>query len=204
DAELDAHAVMARFLAGVADRVAGFDRALTLDHTGAEQDRFEQRRLAALERTDQGYGARSGRTRAIVTVCRHERSPAREPPPPLSCVPPRADDEEAGELWFQTATGEVKRAGIPPLNSPSTLAAGEAEIELAHPGGDVEAGGALDGQRLQRDRVVVAADQHVGAETERQRGFGRGAHIAPGQRTAIAIGVDEHRPDHLAAARHPD
>ena len=53
DGELDAHVVMARFLAGVADRVAGLDRALARDRAGAGEDRFEQRGLAALERTDQ-------------------------------------------------------------------------------------------------------------------------------------------------------
>ena len=51
--ELDAHPVMARFLAGVADRVAGLDAALALDRAGAGEDRFEQRGLAALEWADQ-------------------------------------------------------------------------------------------------------------------------------------------------------
>ena len=53
DGELDAHVVVARLLAGVADRVAGLDRALPLDRAGAREDRFEQRRLAALERAHQ-------------------------------------------------------------------------------------------------------------------------------------------------------
>ena len=38
----DAHLVMARFLAGVADRVARLDRTLALDRAGAGEDRFEQ------------------------------------------------------------------------------------------------------------------------------------------------------------------
>ena len=50
---LDAHLVMARFLAGVADRGARLDRALALDGAGAREDRFEQRGLAALERAHQ-------------------------------------------------------------------------------------------------------------------------------------------------------
>src|SRR5262249_9114308 len=47
--ELDAHLVVARFLAGVADRIARIDRTLTLDRTCAGQDRFEQSGLAPLE-----------------------------------------------------------------------------------------------------------------------------------------------------------
>ena len=53
DRELDAHLVMARFLAGVADGGARLDRALALDRAGAREDRFEQRGLAALERAHQ-------------------------------------------------------------------------------------------------------------------------------------------------------
>ena len=53
DGELDAHLVMARLLAGVADRGARLDRALALDRAGAGEDRLEQRGLAALERAHQ-------------------------------------------------------------------------------------------------------------------------------------------------------
>src|SRR5262249_37082251 len=51
--QLDAHLVIARFLAGVADGVAALDRALALDRAGAGEDRLEQRRLSALERAHQ-------------------------------------------------------------------------------------------------------------------------------------------------------
>ena len=47
--EFDAHLVIARFLAGVADRIPRLDRTLALYRAGAGQDRFEQGRLAALE-----------------------------------------------------------------------------------------------------------------------------------------------------------
>ena len=53
DRSLDAHLVMARFLAGVADRGARLDRALALDRAGAGENRFEQCCLAALERAHQ-------------------------------------------------------------------------------------------------------------------------------------------------------
>ena len=104
--------MMAGLFAGVTDGIAGFDGALARNGAGAREDRFKQRRLAALERTDQGDGARSGRARAVVTVCRHERSPAREPPP-LS-APPRADaiwrhDKVTwfGDLWVLLALSGV-------------------------------------------------------------------------------------------------
>jgi len=45
--------VDASFLAGVADRGPGVHGALPLHPSGAGEDRFEQRRLAALERPDQ-------------------------------------------------------------------------------------------------------------------------------------------------------
>ena len=47
--EFDAHLVIARFLAGVADRIPRLDRTLALYHAGAGKDRFEQGGLAALE-----------------------------------------------------------------------------------------------------------------------------------------------------------
>ena len=53
DRDLDAHLVMAGFLAGVADRGSGIDRALALDRVGPRQHRLEQRGLAALEWTHQ-------------------------------------------------------------------------------------------------------------------------------------------------------
>ena len=53
DRELDAHVVMARLLAGVADGGAGIDGALALDRAGAREDGFEKSGLAALERAHQ-------------------------------------------------------------------------------------------------------------------------------------------------------
>ena len=69
DRQLDAHLVLARFLAGVADGGAGLDRALPLDRAGAGQDRFEQRGLAALERAHQRDAPGTRRTRAISVAC---------------------------------------------------------------------------------------------------------------------------------------
>ena len=80
DRELDAHLVMARFLAGVADRIAGFDAALARDGAGAGENGFKERGLAALERTDQRDAAGTRRAYAIaVAVCRHHRLPPLPP-----------------------------------------------------------------------------------------------------------------------------
>src|SRR5262249_35158386 len=51
--ELHAHLGVARFLARVADRGSGFDRALTLYRAGAGKNRFQERGFAALERPHQ-------------------------------------------------------------------------------------------------------------------------------------------------------
>ena len=69
DRQLDAHFVMARFFAGVADRIAGLDVALARDHAGAGEDRLKQRGLAALERTDQRDAAWTRRSRAVAVCC---------------------------------------------------------------------------------------------------------------------------------------
>ena len=105
DRELDAHAVIARFLAAVADRVAGFDTALARNGASAGEDRFEQCRLAALEGTDQRDTAGSGRTRCVIAVCCHD------------CLPAPARRRGAGSALpsFQAAAGLVKgRDTAPP------------------------------------------------------------------------------------------
>jgi hypothetical protein len=53
DRNLDAHFVVARLLAGIAYSIACVDRSLALDCAGTGENRFEQGRLAALERAHQ-------------------------------------------------------------------------------------------------------------------------------------------------------
>ena len=74
DREFDAHAVVARFLAGVADGGSRIDRALALDRAGAREDRLEQRGLAALERAHQRDAPW---TRGSCAVLCHIRLPGR-------------------------------------------------------------------------------------------------------------------------------
>ena len=99
--ELDAHAVMARFLAGVADRVAGFDGALALDRAGAGEDRFEQRGLAALERADQRDAAWTGRSSAIAAVRCHGHLPRL---PLVPARPPETHRFRRRRGWSRGAT----------------------------------------------------------------------------------------------------
>ncbi len=72
DGDFDAHPVIARFLAGVADRVARVDRALALNRAGAGENRLEQRGLAALERAHQ---CNAPWTRSSCAVLCHIRLP---------------------------------------------------------------------------------------------------------------------------------
>src|SRR5208283_124130 len=100
DSQLDAHAMMARFLAGVADRIAGLDGALALDRSGAREDRLEQRGLAALEGTDQRDTAGAGRACRVVSVCCHKFLPAQI----------RRSRADRTTPSFQAAAGLVKGA----------------------------------------------------------------------------------------------
>src|ERR1700685_1825642 len=103
--ELDAHTVMAGFLAGVADRVAGFDGALSLDRAGAGEDRFQERGLAALERTDQRDAAWTGRSCAIAAVCCHGHLPR------LPLVPARPPETHRFRRRRGWSRGATLRAG---------------------------------------------------------------------------------------------
>ena len=103
--QLDAHAVMAGFLAGVADRIAGFDGALALDRAGAGEDRLEQRGLAALERTDQRDAAWTGRSSAIAAVHCHGHLPR------LPLVPARPPETHRFRRRRGWSRGATLRAG---------------------------------------------------------------------------------------------
>ncbi len=73
--QLRAHAMIARLLAGIADRGAGFHLALALDGAGAREDRFKQRGLAALERAHQCDAPGTPGTCAVAVPCGHEHLP---------------------------------------------------------------------------------------------------------------------------------
>src|SRR5579862_7187861 len=92
------------------------------------------------------------------------------------------------------------RGGAPPHRN----LLGEMQLKLADAGRVFVPGLALHRERLQRHRTVRAADQHVGAETRRNGGFRRSAHIGSGQHAGIKIGAGEHTPDDGAAAGDAD
>src|SRR6478752_8101558 len=55
-------------------------------------------------------------------------------------------------------------------DSHTELLTARAQFQALEAGGDVEADLALHAERLQRDRIVGAADQHIAAEADTDRG----------------------------------
>ena len=80
-----------------------------------------------------------------------------------------------------------------------------AQAHRSDPGGDIETGIAFDADRLQRDRSVGAADQHIGADADGDGGAPRHAAIIAGERPWRDIGGRrEHPPNQHAALRESD
>src|SRR2546430_17169780 len=71
--------------------------------------------------------------------------------------------------------------GDPPAAISRVRLASGCQGDRPDSGGDVETAVSLDAERLQRDRVVGAADQRVGADPDADRGAGGGSGIASGQ-----------------------
>src|SRR5271170_4449487 len=59
-----------------------------------------------------------------------------------------------------------------PLHSHLTGSGNVMQCDRADPGGDVQTGIAFDAKRLQRDRPIRAADQHIGADPDADRSTG--------------------------------
>src|SRR5689334_21896821 len=74
------------------------------------------------------------------------------------------------------------------------------QAESGNAGGDIEAFLALDAEGLQRDRLLEAPDQHIGAEADADRGFRRRPAIAALECAAVRLAAGEHRPGHIALA----
>ena len=74
------------------------------------------------------------------------------------------------------------------------------QADRADAGRDVQALVAFDAERLQRDRLVETADQHVGAEADADRGARRRAGIVAFKRAGANVGRGrEHAPHQHAA-----
>src|SRR6516165_8923897 len=88
-------------------------------------------------------------------------------------------------------TSAVVLSGLPGLMS---------QGQSCDAGRDVEAGIAFDAERLQRNRLSGAADQHVGAATRPDRSARSGTTIGSGQRAGRRRGGRrQHRPNEHAA-----
>src|SRR6202022_3316856 len=75
-----------------------------------------------------------------------------------------------------------------------------AQTDRSDAGSDVQPGIAFDADRLQRDRAVGAANQHIGSGTHPHGGAAGGADIIAVERTGSQIGGrGEHRPHQNAA-----
>src|SRR6516165_318097 len=80
-----------------------------------------------------------------------------------------------------------------------------AQADRSDAGRDVEPGIAFDADRLQRDRAVGAADQHIGTGPDPDGGAAGGTDIIAVQRTGGQIGGRrEYRPNQHAALRIAD
>src|SRR5262249_45926231 len=100
----DAHLVVTRLMAGIADRIPRVDRALALDGAGTRENCFKQGSLAALERAHQRNTP--GTRNSCAVLC---HSP---PPIPTEMRPSSRPFEPS----FQAGGGFGKRRGC--LNQP--------------------------------------------------------------------------------------
>src|SRR3954447_19747537 len=101
-AELDAHAMVTRLLAGIADGRAGFHGALTLNGAGARENGFKQRGLAALERAHQRDALGTRGTCTVPVPYRHEHLPV------MQGAGRRGSGQTPEEPSFQEARGMGK------------------------------------------------------------------------------------------------
>ena len=90
-----------------------------------------------------------------------------------------------------------RQCAAAPLNDIAIDQRPAAQFEARDAGGNAQAGLTLHADRLQRDRVVRAADQRIGADADADRGAGGRADIVAGEVAAAeTAGRREHRPCH--------
>src|SRR5262245_37142178 len=90
------------------------------------------------------------------------------------------------------------------VRRPWRSVAGVTQAEAGNAGRDIEALLALDTDRLEGDRLLEAADQHIGTKPYSDRGFGRGAAIGAGKRPAVDLAGSEDRPGHIGFRGNAD
>src|SRR6476646_566197 len=95
---------------------------------------------------------------------------------------------------------QSERLASPPMRSvsprfthPTACSPAWAKFQALQAGRDVEADLALHAERLERDRIVGAADQHVAAETDTARGAALRTGVVAGE---VARAEPVHRREH--------
>jgi len=78
------------------------------------------------------------------------------------------------------------------------------QTEAGYARRDIEALLALDAERLQRNRLLEAADKHIGAKAHTDRGFGRSSAIGTSKRAWPGLAAGEDRPGHIALTGEAD
>ena len=182
DVDLDAHLVMRALPAGVADRGACFDRALALIAP------VRARIASSSVVLPLGNGPTSAMHRGpdfLVPLG----------PEPFCPMPTSLSGREwtfFPALYHSIVSGDggTGKGGDGPA---ADLRPGP-QFKRGNAGGDVEAGLPGDRQGLQRDGAVGAANQHVGAEADRDSRLRRRAGINAGERTQGRSRWSAHKP----------
>ena len=80
-----------------------------------------------------------------------------------------------------------------------------AQADRSDAGRDIEPGIAFEADRLQRNRAVGAADQHIGADPDADRGARGGTSEVSGKRArSHIVGRRKHRPNQDPASGEAD
>src|SRR4051812_1562938 len=192
----DGHLVMTSLWRGVADGGSGIDAAGARDCAGSCHDRFEKCGFTALERAHQRDAPWTSGTSDVLS---------HSPPPWCGARPmigsANADALPVPEIWQASNVAAVRRRYF--LLSRREVeeerfgwrrvSTSRAEFQALEAGGDVEADLALHAERLERDRIVGAADQHVAAETDTDRGAALRTGVVAGE---VARAEPVHRREH--------
>src|SRR5215467_6422130 len=112
---------------------------------------------------------------------------------------PTYDSTAAANDWRPSMAFEPRK------NSAAGGRPGGPQLQIGNASRNVDAGLAGHRNRLQRDRTIRAADQHIGAETHGEGRLAGRADVAARQRTTPrALRWGKHTPHHALPGGHPD
>src|SRR5437899_10164889 len=163
---------MAGFGTGISVGGSGIDAAGFGDGACSRQYRFEKGGFTALERAHQRNAPWTSGTSDVLSHM---------PPPSIlksardwvggSNAPPVPRFWQAGKCRRKITPFRmqcsVRCAALPPAKGALTTGA---QFQALQPGGNGDADLALHAERLQRERIVGAADQHIAADAGADRG----------------------------------